>query len=617
VNSTYNSIKWSERSRTLADIREAFIFKSQAEARRVDWRARFLMSSEPAPMRFFFSGGCELTYAGRTLEYLGHCVYDTFITGVSSDPIVEFSVNKGENAQLFDPDVIVLSLAQLTKPWLMSATKHLDGVSFETQEEELGQILAGLRSAISNAKVVCARSKIVLITHPVFDTELFSTFEYANIPGAYTKRELYEKMNLGLYMVAREFAVEVINVNEVVAKFGFVDQATKYGRIRIGETNGGHLEQSGGEILAMTMIGLSDAVVVKQKKVKCCVLDLDNTMWTGVFREDGLDKIKDGLRRFHLQAAENLARRGILLAIVSKNDPDLVEKLPAIFGRRSQFWTNVVSVRINWSPKSANIIDIAKELNIGLNSIAFFDDQPYERAEVAENAPDVRVFTDADLLQVARFSPFVPASPLSVDAFNRAKYYKIDKTRQIAAPESYDKEQFEKFLISSKFVLDVEVAGHAHVNRVFELFDRTNQQNVTLKRLTREAIVESIDALNTKIYCCSLEDRHGEYGIIGAVLIKVDSRIAYIEELAFSCRAMGKGIEPAFIRRIARELADKIDTLCMKLVRTEKNRGMVSLIEGIGFTVDEADIASLNLGGALLLDDKWINWRAASEAAAN
>lgn len=600
-----------QRDCTLDETKPAFAFNSVATLGDIDWRATYTYDEGHSPVRIFLNGGCELSFAGAVLESMGHAVYDTFVAGSSADPMDEFSLGNGENARQFDPQMIVLSSAQLAKGLLRTALNPRRPVSFDDQDRHLSMLVEALKKAVSSARRACPRAQILFVTNPIFDPTIFNAFEYANFPSCYSVKELQARFNAALFMIGREFAVEVIDANEIIARFGYTFDGGKRARIRFGEIAGGHPEVSGGEILAMTLLGYAQATLNTDNKVKCVVLDLDNTLWDGVIREVGIAKIKDSLRLKFIRAAYNLSLRGIVLAIVSKNDPEVGEWLREIFSAAPGFWNAVVATRVNWLPKSANISSIASELNIGLESIAFFDDQAYERAEVAENAKGIRVFTDADLLQAARFVPFVQAAPLSEDSFNRADLYKTERIRKEHQAPSFDKEQFEKFLMASNFVLRLEIAGADHVNRVFELFLRTNQQNATLQRVSRERILHQLTQKDSTIFCCYLEDRYGSYGMIGAVLARFESPgEAVLEEVAFSCRAMGKGIEPAFLRKIAAHVVERAERIRMKIMRSGKNGGMIDIIQRVGFQFVEDDVCVLTRGTISAVDEPWINWAA-------
>ncbi|MFO1151154.1 MAG: HAD-IIIC family phosphatase [Alsobacter sp.] len=585
----------------------SFRFKSAAKPTDIDWRAPLLVERLPERLRIFLNGGCELSYIGAFFEEFGHTVSDTFISGTSADPISEFIGNGGRAAKEFAPDLIVLSCAQILKQAMRSAAFPKMSGNFTAQESQLADITGGLRSAIDRIRVLVPKAKIVLLSNPIHNCSVYGLYEQANYPGRYSIYEIQAMFNLSLAQTAREKAVEFIDFNEVVGRFGLGGQPNSRPSVRVAELTGGHPEVAGAEIIAHHILAFVQATSKSDRKVKCCIFDLDNTLWDGIYREDGHEHVSANLRRNLLDAAHRLSLRGIVLAVVSKNDEEVAGRLSDIFSQAPGFWRAVVAVRTNWLPKSVNIRSVVQELNIGVDSIAFFDDQAYERSEVSEALSDVRVFSEWDLLQVGRFTPFTAASPLSEDSVNRAEMYQVEAARRSAAPPEFDQSSFQEFLIRTGFVLTIKVGKSEHVNRIHELISRTNQQNVTLRRTSREEVLATVADLSAKIFCCYLSDRHGPYGMIGVIIARRSGNDTFLEEVAFSCRAMGKGIEPAFIRKVVRLAAGDGGGVRIRFQRTDKNHGMIEMLEGIGFASEDGELVARQ---DLLdtRDEPWINW---------
>src|SRR5262249_11770137 len=148
-------------------------------------------------------------------------------------------------------------------------------------------------------------------------------------------------------------------------------------------------------------------------------VDLDGTMWSGVLREDGPAGVSPRLA--YRRVLRHLAQRGILLAVCSKNDPVEEERLPDLLGK--PLFEKIAVKKLGWGPKSASLPPIGKELNTGLDAIAFFDDSPSERAEVEANAPGVRVFQDVDLPSCLERPEFEPLGEITAEASMRAEMY--------------------------------------------------------------------------------------------------------------------------------------------------------------------------------------------------
>jgi FkbH-like protein len=347
------------------------------------------------------------------------------------------------------------------------------------------------------------------------------------------------------------------------------------------------------------------------------VLDLDNTMWDGVFREDGLEHVTRGIRVAHCYAALHLAEQGMLLALCSKNDPDAAPQLKDILARQfPELGRKIVAMRVNWQPKSSNIKSIVEELNIGMDTVAFFDDQEFERAEVAAALPSIRTFSDADLLQVGRYAPFLPASPVSAEGRQRAGSYVTEQVRR-QEESKFAGADYGDFLVSCNFQLTLRRAGKADVTRIAELFERTNQQNVTLRRTGKEFIDSAVESPGWQLWCCELADKFGNYGMIGAVMVETGARTQVVE-LAFSCRAMGKGLEKAFLQKMGHAYREQgVAELFLPIERNDRNQGMIEIVASVGFADAGDNVLRLDLAQLPQppVYDRWIGWQADAAGA--
>lgn len=301
-----------------------------------------------------------------------------------------------------------------------------------------------------------------------------------------------------------------------------------------------------------------DEIALKRKK--CLVLDLDNTLWGGVLGEDGIDGIKIGGdypgKAFHYfqEALLELSKTGVLLTVCSKNNEEDVlevwEKNPFMVLKKDSFAT----WRINWTDKATNIRELAEELNIGLDSFVFVDDNPTERELIRQTLPMVEV-------------PEFPAQPYELPVFFRSiveRYFRVysvtkedqKKTEQYKANAQRAQAQrsfvdFDSFLESLDIQMTVEAANEFNIPRIAQMTQKTNQFNLTTKRYT-DADIRSFLANGWKIWCISVADRFGDNGITGAVLVNGDD----IDSFLLSCRILGKGIEKAFLKYVLGLLKD-------------------------------------------------------------
>lgn len=595
-------------------IDQAYRFKSHKTPQEIDWRAPILYDSAPEKTkRIYFSGGCEFSYAGFFLRLRGYEIFNTFLENSSSDPVAEFLGGDGGQLIQFQPDLIILSMEQPFKQLLLK-TLRLTDYTREEQLADLRNLMTSFDQAIAMVRKLSPHSKFSILSHITYSSRVMHFYEeatFANLDGdPYTLHELGKAYDLELGVLAHKHGGLLLDFEEMISKFGKSSADGLENHARVEGHLGGHPELAGARMIANTIDGWISALHDDRPKIKLIVLDLDNTMWDGIFREDGVEYVTRGIRVAHCYAALHLAEQGILLALCSKNNAETAVELKNVI--ESQFpdlQYKIVAMRVNWLPKSENIKSIVKELNIGLDSVAFFDDQAFERAEVAHAVPQVRVFTDADLLQVGRYAPFLPKSPISTEGRARAGSYITQQTRR-AAEAKYSATDFGEFLVSCEFELATRRAGRVDVLRVAELFQRTNQQNVTLRRTGREFIDSVVDSAEWHIWCCELSDKFGDYGMIGAILVEV-SPSPQIVELAFSCRAMGKGLEKAFLQKLAYSYqARGVTQLRLPIQKTDKNKGMITLIKSAGFVDAGEDQLILDLRQlpTTPVYDPWVHW---------
>lgn len=330
------------------------------------------------------------------------------------------------------------------------------------------------------------------------------------------------------------------------------------------------------------------------KRKKCIVLDLDNTLWGGVLGEDGIDGIKLGgdypgkAFTYWQSALLQLANTGIILTICSKNNEEDVfeawEKNPFMVLKKEHF----SAYRINWNDKASNIKDLAKELNIGLDSMVFIDDNPSERELVKQMLPMVSV-------------PDFPEKPYGLMSFFKditLQYFRIysvtdedrRKTEQYKANAKRKIElakyaNFEDYLCSLNIEISVNLANRFNIPRIAQMTQKTNQFNLTTHRYTEADIHKMIEA-KYMICCIGVKDRFGDNGITGVIFLKPISDVEMdIDSLLLSCRILGKGIETAFVYTIFNILIDKkINRVSASYVPTKKNKQVADFYDRIGMT---------------------------------
>ena len=352
---------------------------------------------------------------------------------------------------------------------------------------------------------------------------------------------------------------------------------------------------------------------------KCLVLDLDNTLWGGILGEDGLSgillnedypgKAFRDFQKLILKSKEN----GVILTVCSKNNSEDVEKLfkehPQMILRKSDF----SSMRINWNDKVTNIREISDELNIGLDSLVFFDDNPRERELVKGILPDVTV-------------PEFPEKPYNLPLFFKEVYeqyfiiYKLtkedkDKTQQylynIQRETQKSKfENFDSYIEALGIEIEIQKADQYNIARIAQMTQKTNQFNLTTKRYN-ESDIRNLIANKNEILCASIKDRFGDNGISALVIIEQkNSTTVSFDTLLMSCRILGRNIEFEFVKYILNYLKRKnVKNVHAEYVPTLKNKQTEYFYDKLEFklfrTDDNIKKYELKLNKKFSINDKY------------
>ncbi|MDR1726007.1 MAG: HAD-IIIC family phosphatase [Bacteroidales bacterium] len=339
------------------------------------------------------------------------------------------------------------------------------------------------------------------------------------------------------------------------------------------------------------------AIELKRKKV--LILDLDNTLWGGILGEDGMENLKIGgdypgnafLKFQHLIL--ELSREGVILAVCSKNNEDEVKEMWQKHPDNVLKEENFAALKINWNNKADNIREIAQDLNLGLDSFVFFDDNPRERELIKTYLPEV-------------FVPDFPEKPYDLPVFfkNVAEQCfsiynltaeDLDKTQQYkanAARASMQKSfaSMTDYIKSLNIVLDIKSVNDLSIIRAAAMTQKTNQFNLTTKRYTDADLRNIIANENGIIYTVSVADRFGDSGITGVCIIKRVGVDAEIDTLLLSCRILGKEIEYAFINYVLKQLQQNGTVkLTATYIPTLKNAQVAEFFDKCGFTFVKND----------------------------
>ena len=326
---------------------------------------------------------------------------------------------------------------------------------------------------------------------------------------------------------------------------------------------------------------------------KCLALDLDGTLWGGVIGEDGLKGIilgGNGIGEAYVEFqryVQALAQRGIILAVISKNNeqdallpfqqhPEMVLKLD-----------DIAVFQANWQPKDENLRQAAQALNIGLESIVFVDDNPLERAWMRRQLPQVEVpELPADpALYVRTLDAQMAFEALSLTAEDReratAYHGNIQRSALQRAATS-----LEEFLAALQMTVELQPFTEANLPRIVQLINKTNQFNLTTRRLTEAEVRALMATPGCYTQSMRLRDRFGDNGLTGVLIARPEGSDLRIDLWLLSCRVMGRRVEEVMLAAVAR-FAQALG--CRRLIGeywpTAKNSPVRDLYDRLGFTL--------------------------------
>ncbi|MGA4722136.1 HAD-IIIC family phosphatase [Fictibacillus nanhaiensis] len=311
---------------------------------------------------------------------------------------------------------------------------------------------------------------------------------------------------------------------------------------------------------------------VSTRKIKCVIWDLDNTVWNGTLLEDSEVTLRTGV----VDIIKELDQRGILQSISSKNDyENTMKKLKEL--QLDEFF---IYPEINWNAKSGSIEKIVKSINIGMDTIAFIDDQPFEREEVNSVLPEVLTIDAAELSSILEMDEMNPTF-ITSDSKNRRKMYMSDIDRK-KIEDTFEGPQ-EEFLASLQMKMVISPVELEDLQRAEELTVRTNQLNTTGYTYSYEELAEFRKSPNHKLFIVELEDKYGSYGKIGLLMVEVVGKEWWVKLLLMSCRVMSRGVGSVLITHLLKLAASESAKIKAEFVETSKNRMMYLTYKFAGF----------------------------------
>lgn len=328
---------------------------------------------------------------------------------------------------------------------------------------------------------------------------------------------------------------------------------------------------------------------------KLLLLDLDNTLWGGIAGEREHKEIllsDEGMGLVYKDAQRILRmmkNKGVMLGIVSKNNTDdamdIIQGNPHMILRQEDF----VTIHINWKNKSENIKEIAEELNIGLDSMVFLDDNPLEREEIKTMLPEV---------SVPEFPKAVENLPQTIYEIYETYFWKWVMTEEDQyKTEQYHQENARKKLQDEEFATDYagylkslqinaqQVDTEQNIERLYQLLNKTNQFNLTTYRYEMKDLQEQIQTQKKVYYMYRVKDRFGDVGIVGIVGVEYQDK-ACIKDFVMSCRVMGRQIEQYILEQIEKDAGNRgYQELYSFYRQTAKNKPVADFYPKMGYQI--------------------------------
>ena len=459
------------------------------------------------------------------------------------------------------------------------------GQSVEAEiEESVSRMAQLLRSFRSNNS-----ARILLQGCVVPDTTSLGDVGDANLP--YSLTSAVHQLNQRLAALCRTISDCVFfDVDHLAARHGRASwrDARMFLASRLPLSSGAFGIYSRGLIRSLS------ALFRAPRKVLCT--DLDNTLWGGVLGEDGPEGIATGSAfpgncfLEYQKYLKQLSSRGILLAIVSKNnEADVQEAFQMRSADLALSLDDFVATKISWKEKSGSIRELAQELSLGLDSFVFVDDNPVECEAIRQQMPELAVIEAPiqepwKLVELLSSQPFFDAAVVTDDDINRLNEYKAQAQRAELAGSAGSRDEF---FASLGIVCTFLSALDAPLARSVQLLAKTNQFNLTTRRHSAAEVEQFASTAGGQAVAVRVRDRFGDAGVVGLALARNEGDSCLIDSLLLSCRVIGRGIETALLAHLA-ENAKRAGAkrLIGEFIATKKNAPCADFYLDHGFVKD-------------------------------
>jgi FkbH-like protein len=538
---------------------------------------------DPGAARVAVLGFCTTQYYAGVLRGLGRASGFNLVTYEPEyDTVHQTVLDEGSGLYAFQPDfVIILTAVQAIRNQLLSVDV---GGRVEVADHEVQRLVSIVERTARKPGVTVVVNEFVLPYERPWGN--LSRRISGSLPDVVNR--MNESLRAAADTIENVYTVDTDHIASWLGKREWFDE-----RLWFHSKSFCHPEAL--PHVAAQAVDIFRAV--KGKGSKCIALDLDNVLWGGTIGDDGLHGIRlgelgEGEAFVHFQTwLKELQARGIILGVCSKNDD---EKAREPFRSHSDMVLKEADVSCfiaNWDDKAQNLRELARRLNIGLDSIVFLDDSPFERNLVRELAPEVLVpelpSDPAEYVPYLESLNLFEAAQFSEEDRKRADFYRVNTLRET---EQARFANVDEYLVSLEMEAAFERFDDHHHPRIAQLVQRTNQFNLTTIRHSAAELTAFTEDDAYFPFYVTLSDRFGDNGLISVIIGKRTDDVLEIVTWLMSCRVISRRLEEFVLDRlveVARE--GEMNRLRGRYVPTKKNGLVARHYEKLGFTLDGSE----------------------------
>lgn len=538
------------------------------------------------PLKLAILGDCATQHIATALR--GTAYLENFplqVLDTNFNQIEAQVLDAGSELYAFSPNAVmfVMCTEKLYERFLKTP---LEG-RMNFAENEIEKICSYWSFINSNS----ALTSILFCNFPEYDDKVFGNYA-TKVPSSFLFQ--IRKLNYLICEKAQQnksvYLVDVSSIQNEIGRERFFDLKNYYIGI---------LPFSLEAIPEFSQNVISVIKALKGKVKKCVITDLDNTLWGGVIGDDGLSGIQIGelgtgsayssLQRYLLE----LKNRGVILAVCSKNNED-VAKEP--FGKHPEMLLHLSDFSMfvtNWEDKASNVKFIQQTLNIGMDSIVFLDDNPFERNLVREQCTGITVpelpVDPTDYLPYLQSLNLFETTSFSEEDSKRTEQYQTEAKRKTTEANFTD---YNEYLKSLGMRAEVKAFDLFHYPRIAQLTQRSNQFNLRTGRYTEQQIAQIAESENHITRYFTLKDKFGDMGLVSVVILEkptkensFDNDTLFIREWLMSCRVLKRGMEEFIVDKIV-SLADDdgYKKVIGEYIASPKNAMVKDIYLKMGFT---------------------------------